>query len=185
MDSEAWESFDRTYRGYLIEKARAAGLSREDAEDVAQETLVCVWAGLPLFRYDRDRCRFRTWVRQILHDRVVDQYRRSGRQPPMAAPDDGTGTPALQRLADPAARPAGSEVDAEWERNLLRAARERVEKRFSQREWQIFQYLETHEMDTRLTARDLGVSAARVYVAKNRVQREIKKELVRLHKELY
>ena len=37
-------------------------VSAEDAEDILQETLVKIWAGLPNFEYKPGKHRFRSWL---------------------------------------------------------------------------------------------------------------------------
>jgi hypothetical protein len=73
----------------------------------------------------------------------------------------------------------------DWEANVLRAARERVWKRLSPRECQIYEYFESRERDVTATARDMDITAARVYVARYRVERELKKEVERLRQEYF
>jgi RNA polymerase sigma-70 factor (ECF subfamily) len=88
----------------------------------------------------------------------------------------------LARVPDPTSLAPDARWDAEWEANLVRAARERVWKHLSQRERQIYEYYELRERDSKQAARDLGITAARVYVAKYRVEKKLKKEIEHLRK---
>src|SRR6266700_2720755 len=47
------------YGAMVMSLAYASTLSRSDAEDVAQETFLAAWKGLPYFRGD---ARFSTWL---------------------------------------------------------------------------------------------------------------------------
>ena len=67
----------------------------------------------------------------------------------------------------------------------MRAARERVWKRLSPRERQIYEYYESRERNVGDTARELGITSARVYVARYRVEKELKKDIKHLRKEWF
>ena len=163
----------------------ADGLNESDAEDVAQQTLVAVWKGLPKFRYEPKRAAFKTWLIDILKCRIVDLRRKQGRRPTVALAEEGTGTAPLARVPDPASLAPDTRWDAEWEANLVRAARERVWKRLSQRERQIYEYYELRERHVGETAKELGITSARVYVARYRVEKELRKEIEHLRKEWF
>lgn len=51
--------------------ARRSGLTREQAEDVVQATMIKVATHLPTFEYRRTACRFRTWLNQIVNQRIL------------------------------------------------------------------------------------------------------------------
>jgi len=121
---EGWQDFFDIYWPFIFRNALAAGLNEPDAEDVAQQTLVAVWKGLPTFRYDPKRASFKTWLIEILKCRIVDLRRKQARRPTVALEEEGTGTAALARVPDPASMAPDARWDAEWEANLVRAARE-------------------------------------------------------------
>ena len=182
---QGWQEFFEIYWPFIYRSAVSCGLRDADAQDVAQQTLVAVWKGLPKFKYDPERAAFRTWLIGILRCRIADHHRKNARRPAVATPEDGTGTAPLERLPDPGSAAPEPSTDAEWEENLLRAARERVWKRMSQRDVQIYEHYERLNRKAGATARDLHVTTAHVYVARYRVEKELKKELARLRKEIY
>ena len=182
---QGWQEFFDIYWLFIFRNAMAAGLNESDAEDVAQQTLVAVWKGLPAFRYDPERAAFKTWLIDILKCRIVDLRRKQARRPTVALAGEDTGTAPMERVPDPASVEPHTQWDAEWEANLVRAARERVWKRLSQRERQIYEYYESRERNVGDTARDLGITSARVYVARYRVEKELRKEIEHLRKEWF
>lgn len=179
---EGWQEFFDIYWLFIFRNAFGAGLNETDAEDVAQQTLIAVWKGLPAFRYDPKRAAFKTWLIGILKCRIVDLRRKQARHPTVSLAEDAIGTAPLAQLVDPASAAPDARWDAEWEANLVRAASERVWMRLGQRERQIYEYYEFRERDSGKTARELGVTAARVYVAKYRVEKQLKKEIEHLRK---
>lgn len=74
--------------------------SVQDAEDVAQETVVAAWQGLDRFE---GRASVRTWLYRIATNRCLNALRARGRRPPVGAPPPpGTPEPpAPTALADP------------------------------------------------------------------------------------
>ena len=69
--------------------------------------------------------------------------------------------------------PEGPEIekiwDEEWNRNLIQAALSRTKKLSSPKQFQIFKCHYIDEWTVRETCRTLGVNAAQVYMAKQRV----------------
>ena len=57
-----WDEFHQIYSRYLYIVIRNMNVSAEDAEDILQETLVKIWAGLPNFEYKPGKHRFRSWL---------------------------------------------------------------------------------------------------------------------------
>lgn len=71
--------------------------SRQDAEDVLQETMVAAWRGMPQFE---QRASVRTWLYRIATNRCLNAIRDAGRRPPIQLPTPFAAPPAT-READP------------------------------------------------------------------------------------
>jgi RNA polymerase sigma-70 factor (ECF subfamily) len=76
-DRAAFERLCDRYLPIIYNRLRAK-LPPEAVEDVAQQVFVGAVRGLK--RYRRQSL-FRTWILSIAHNKVVDYYRRSNRQP--------------------------------------------------------------------------------------------------------
>ena len=70
-EDEGWREFHRRYAPAITAHARRSGLTHEQAEDVVQTTMIKVATYLPTFEYDRTVCRFRTWLNQIVNQRIL------------------------------------------------------------------------------------------------------------------
>ena len=75
-DAEAFVGLVEAYQGPVYRLALGMGLSPHDAEEVAQETFVAAWRGLPNFRGDS---KFFTWLYQLTHHAAIDFLRREKR----------------------------------------------------------------------------------------------------------
>ena len=77
--------------------------------------------------------------------------------------------------------PMGSELEMiwneEWEKNLLQLATERIKHRVDPEDFQMFDFLVLKQWPARKVASKLGANLARVYSAKYKVSRLLKKEI--------
>ena len=99
--------------------------------------------------------------------------------------DDTARTATVERVPDPESLNLDAIWDAEWQKNLLEAALERVKARVSARQFQIFELAAIQEWPVRDIARTLRVNAAQVYLARHRVGAAIKREVRRLEKAFF
>ncbi len=85
----AWKSLVDLYWKLVYTRARAAGLTHEEATDASQETFITLTRVLPRFDPTRKRGSFRALLGRIARSRVVDQLR--ARMPRMVStvPLDG------------------------------------------------------------------------------------------------
>lgn len=182
-DGASWKEFDGLYRRLIIGVARRSGLSPEEADDAAQDTLAAVSRHIGEFSYDPHRCSFKTWLLQITRQRIIWQVRRRSNPAAVAgAPfdadlsiqSDGTAgrTDLIARLPDPSGTPDShlDEVwDREWRQSMLAAALDRVKALVSERQFQIFELVTLQEWPVADVVRTLEINRLQVYLAKHRV----------------
>lgn len=90
-DASAFEELVQTYEAPVYRLAlRMCGGRAEDAQEVAQETFLAAWRGLPRFR---GQCRFSSWLYKLTANAAVDHLRREKRWP-AAVPLENAGEPA-------------------------------------------------------------------------------------------
>lgn len=182
-DHDSWREFFQTYWKLIYSVSLKSGLTEAEAEDAVQETVVTVAKTMETFRYDREKCRFKTWLMRITRLRIIDQFRK--RRPDFirhSADESGTGTGTVERIADPAKPFEETLWDHEWQRNLVDAAMDRVKRNVNPTHYQIFYLSVVKELGTAQVARTMGVSMAQVYLVKHRVAAQVKKEIMRLEK---
>src|SRR5436190_7941094 len=182
-DEASWQDFFDTYWRLIYGLARKAGLSDAEAQDMVQETVLSVARKIDGFRYDPKVCSFKTWMLNLTRWRIINQFKQRDRiasPTPLPIGDSADRTDALERIADPSGCDLEGIWDAEWEKNLLTSALERVKRQVAPEQFQIFDLCFLEGWPVRKVTQALGVSAARVYLAKHRVGRLLKKELARL-----
>lgn len=183
-DQESWREFFQLYWKLIYGVAIKSGLTDTEAEDVVQETVVSVAKTMGEYRYQPERCRFKTFLMGITRKRIVDQFRK--RKPEFAATpsraDPETRTPTEERVPDPSPPFEETLWEDEWRKNLIDAAMDRVKRRVNPEHYQIFYLAVVKSLGAAQVARTLGVSAAKVYLIKHRIAAQVKKEVQRLEK---
>ncbi len=85
-DQKAWREVLERYGPMLIGYATRLLKSRDRAEEVVQEAIVSVHGGLERFE---GRCSLKSWLFRAVHNKAIDELRRSGRF--VSPPDDENG----------------------------------------------------------------------------------------------
>jgi RNA polymerase sigma factor (sigma-70 family) len=184
-DQQSWQQFYDAYWRLIHGAALKAGLTKEEAEDVLQETVLSVARKIQELKYDPARGSFKGWLMTLTQWRVTDQLRRRQRRVARIKEDTGK-TDLVEQLPDPAAAEAVARVwEGEWERNLLAVALERVKGQIAPRHFQIYQLYVQREWPISRVAKTLGVSSALIYVTKHRVASLLKKEIRRLQQSFW
>lgn len=188
-DQRTWDEFYQTYWRLIYSVSLKSGLSHEEALDVVQETVIGVakqWKKGQA--YDPGKGSFKTWLMNLTRWRITDQFRNRQRNP--AIPGKGDKTEEMDRTAmiERIEGENGAEVldqlwEREWIANLTEAALQRVKKRVSAKQYQIFHAHVMKEGSVSQVAAALGVSAAQVYLAKHRVGALVKTEIEKLRQE--
>jgi RNA polymerase sigma-70 factor (ECF subfamily) len=94
-----------------------------------------------------------------------------------------TATGPLEQIADPAGLKLETLWEEEWNSSLIESAIQQVKLKVDPKHYQIFDLYVFKEWPVSKVSRTIGVSPARVYLVKHRIQRLIRKEIARLQSE--
>lgn len=177
QDQRSWQDFFDTYWKLIYSVAIKGGLTKSEAQDVVQETMMAVAKHMPSFQYDPSLGRFKAWLLNLTRWRIIDQYRKRSPNPPE---DTATGTKVTDKLIDPASDDLKILWDTEWKKTMLEAALVKVRRRVDPQKFQIFDLYVNKEWPPERVAKAFGITVNQVYLAKHRVADEIKSELSRL-----
>lgn len=165
-DGDAWRAFADRYGPPVFRYCRKLGLQDADASDVVQEVLAQVAMSIRQFEYDPAAGRFRDWLGAVVRGKLS----RHGRKRSPA--------PAGDVVADL----AGPEAEASWvfefNANLLAVALTRARVGFEPRTWRAFELTWVEDRPAPAVASELGLPVALVYVAKSRVLKRVREELL-------
>jgi RNA polymerase sigma-70 factor (ECF subfamily) len=174
-DPGAWEEFVQHYGPKVLLWCRHWGLQQADAEDVAQEVLLKVAQKMQTFRYDPARS-FRAWLKTLAHGAWCDWLERRSRQA------QGSGdSRVLELLQTTAARDdLVRKLEEGYDAELLEAAGVRVRLRVGPRSWEAFRLLAFEGKSGAEAAAQLGMTVGAVFMAKSRVQKMLREEILKL-----
>jgi RNA polymerase sigma-70 factor (ECF subfamily) len=162
-DAAAWERFVSLYTPLLLALGRRLGLAAPDAEDLAQDVFARLVTGFATYARD-GRHPFRAWLKTVALNTWRDRLRK---RPPDGAP-----------LPDVPAPEAGFDfIDREHDRQLARRALQIMQSDFEPATWRACWETAVEGRPAAEVGRELGMSAAAVYVARSRVLRRLREEL--------
>ena len=90
----------------------------------------------------------------------------------------------INRVPDPESLKIDETLHAEWQRQMVEAATLRVKAEVSPQLFQIFDLSVLRNMPVLKVAHTLGINVGRVYLARHRVSKLIKKEVDRFERKL-
>lgn len=169
-DEEAWKRLVDLYTPLLQRWLRQAGADGTDGEDLMQEVFVAVVREMPSFHHNQQRGAFRSWLRNILVNRLRGHWNRKR----TTLPSDNVA--ALESLEDPA-----GDLNQLWEREhdayLAQRILQLIEKDFAPSTWQAFRRVVLDGVRASEAAAELGLSVNSVLLAKSRVLRRARREI--------
>jgi DNA-directed RNA polymerase specialized sigma24 family protein len=172
-NSEAWGAFDARYRPVLTRFGVRLGLSRHDAEELAQEALSRFVVAYQRGRYDRERGRLHSWLIGIARHCLLDMWdaRRGGAPAPAGS--------ILDRMPNEQGMTVVLREACETE--VLRLSLEELRRttRTEERTIRAFELLLSHGSPAGVAAR-LGMTVDEVYVAKHRCLRRLRPIVARI-----
>ncbi len=75
-DEESWRLFFDTYWRLIYSVALKSGLTESEAQEVVQETIICVAQNIQKFKRDRRLGSFKGWLRNLTRWRIADQLKK-------------------------------------------------------------------------------------------------------------
>jgi RNA polymerase sigma-70 factor (ECF subfamily) len=181
-DEASWEDFFATYSRLIYNVSVKAGLTDAESKDVVQETVMTVAKKIHEFQANPARGSFKAWLLQTTRWRIADQFRKRspGARPRQLAEDETSLTPTTDRIPDPASLNIDAIWDEDWKHNLADAAMVKLKTQVDPEQYQMFDLHVIKQLPAAQVAEKMGVKLGKVYFAKYKVSRLLKKEIKRL-----
>ena len=178
-DEASWEDFVYYYRRYIGTIITNLGIPKTDVDDLVQEVLMALWKSLPSYDYRPEQCKFRSWLKTVTRNTVVNSFRKKEKQQKLL--EDVKTHPANLDIAEI------SEIEditeREWKLHVSRLAWDSIKKEFNDKTRQCYLMLAEGIPATEVAKRlDLKVNS--VHVFRQRIQEKLKSEIRRLNWEL-
>jgi RNA polymerase sigma factor (sigma-70 family) len=170
-DHESWREFFDLYWKLIYGAAIKSGLTPDEAQEVVQETIISVCRNIKDFKTVTPRGSFKSWLLKLTRWRILDQVRRRRPREDSVRVRPGrqdTATSIVAQIPDPAAD-LDRIWDNEWERNLLAAALEKLERQVSARHYQVYYLHVIKQYPVEKVARVAGIKPDQVYLIKHRL----------------
>ena len=169
-DQDAWQKLHQTYMSYVTYLLLKIGVRSADIDDVSQAVFVKLSTELP--KYDRSRCKFRTWFYSIIKTSALLHFRKEtalknkhDRYQHFGAAEEALEDSAFESLAD-----------KEWESFLITKAAERIKQSHSGKALQVF-LLDIEGASASEISAQTGLEVASVYTIRKRIKNTLKAEL--------
>lgn len=171
QDQQAWALFVEVYGPVIFSYCRRRNLQVSDASDVSQEVFAVLSKSLPTFEYQSERGRFRDWLGLVTHRELIRFWKRKERAQRVHAQ---SGHMEVETIEDTEG----------WENHfhseLLQQSLKRVKGSFESETWQIFERIWIKGETASEVANSLGVKIGSVYVAKSRVLKSLRADILML-----
>jgi RNA polymerase sigma factor (sigma-70 family) len=169
----AWQEFVRLYGPVVFGFARKRGLQDADAADLMQDVLRSVSSAIGRLDYDRTQGTFRGWLFTITRNKIFNFFEARRIRP------QGSGDTTTNRLlaSHPDTNDSADVWEVEYQRRVATLAMDRVKSEFHGNTWQAFRLTAIEGVSAADAAKQTGMSAGAVYVAKSRVLARLKQEV--------
>jgi RNA polymerase sigma-70 factor (ECF subfamily) len=171
QDWQAWALFVEVYGPVIFSYCRRRHLQVSDASDVSQEVFAVLSKTLPNFEYQSERGRFRDWLGLVTHRELIRFWKRNEKAQRLQSTN---GQSEVETAEDPEG----------WENHfyseLLQQSIKRIQCSFEPETWTIFERVWIQGEAPEVVAQSLNIKIGSVYVAKSRVLKSLRAEVLML-----
>ena len=170
-NQDAWDEFAAIYRPVICRLAVLKGLQPADAEDLAQQVLVSVAGAIDRWEPDAERARFRTWLRRVTDNAIINALTRA--HPDRAAGQDSD---LLTQQAEFDGPDSGL-LRIEYRREVFAHAAQQIRDEFSEDTWTAFWLTAVDNLPIETAADRMGKTKGSIYAARSRVMKRLKEKV--------
>jgi RNA polymerase sigma factor (sigma-70 family) len=183
-DQKAWDEFYKTYWRLIYSVGLKSGLRADEAMDTVQEVVLSIAKQTAKCQYDPAQGSFKAWLMNLTRWRINDQFRKRAKDTAMlhGREGDDRDTAIIDRVADPDGLHLERVWDAEWAKNITDQALARVKLKVTPLKYQLFDAYVIREWSVPRIISEMGVTRTQIYLAKHRVHKMLKRELIDLEK---
>jgi RNA polymerase sigma factor (sigma-70 family) len=178
----AWQGLCQHFTPAIIAFGRTLGLTQEEAEDAAQETLLAFVRAWKQGRYEHDKGRVSAWLFGFAKRIILKTRRQRPRERTMGS--NAQGHDFWSHVPDDATLTMTWET--QWKRVVLTRCLERLQEEADPRVFAAFSRYALDEQPVDQVAQQLGMSRNAVYIAKCRMLtrlRELENDLQDVNQE--
>lgn len=170
-NATAWGEFAQIYRPIIFRIAVARGLQEADAQDLAQQVLMSVYAAIDRWEPHGPDSRFRNWLSKITRNAILKTFSRT---PLDAAAGGSQHSLQLNACSSPESQQLEWLLEEEYRRELYLRAAERVKQEVNSKSWQVFLWTTLQDVSIEEAAEKLNQSVGSIYAMRSRVMRRLR-----------
>jgi len=164
-DPSAWQGFCRHFTPAIIDFGRKLGLTPEEAEDAAQETLLAFIKAWQQGRYQRDKGRLSSWLFGFAKRIILKTRQKRPREHTIGSTPQGDDF--WNQVPDD--KTLLLTWETQWKRVVLARCLDRLRKEADPKVFAAFSRYALQEQAVGQVAKELGMSRNAVYIAKCRM----------------
>jgi len=164
-DPSAWQGFCRHFTPAIIDFGRKLGLTPEEAEDAAQETLLAFINARQQGRYQRDKGRLSSWLFGFAKRIILKTRQKRPREHTIGSTPQGDDF--WNQVPDD--KTLLLTWETQWKRVVLARCLDRLRKEADPKVFAAFSRYALQEQAVGQVAKELGMSRNAVYIAKCRM----------------
>ena len=174
-NQHAWNEFVEVYGPVIFNYCRLRQLQECDSSDVAQEVLMRLSSALREFEYKPELGRFRDWLGKVTHRELLKFWNRRGISQRLNGTQNTTQTLEVEDH---------TLWNDHFHSELLQVALDRIRNEFTEQTWTAFQLTWLEDLSPLQVAERLQIGIEKIYVAKSRILRRLREEVIRLSEDL-
>ena len=174
-NQHAWNEFVEVYGPVIFNYCRLRQLQECDSSDVAQEVLMRLSSALREFEYKPELGRFRDWLGKVTHRELLKFWNRRGISQRLNGMQNTTQTLEVEDH---------TLWNDHFHSELLQVALDRIRNEFTEQTWTAFQLTWLEDLSPLQVAERLQIGIEKIYVAKSRILRRLREEVIRLSEDL-
>ena len=177
QDQQSWEEFYAIYQPLVFRMARSQGFQDADASELTQEVFVAVASAIQRWDPNPQRGSFRGWLFRIARNLMINWLTYRRRHPTGAGNSDIRRLLAEQPDPHDLDREDSAVFDREYKRQAFAWAAEQIRNEFRESTWQAFWLTSVENRPVPEAAKELGISAGAVYIARSRVMARLRQKI--------
>lgn len=170
-NQDAWQQMLTIYQPLISKWLGRLGAPPHESQDLSQSVLVVVVKKLPEFEHQGRSGSFRSWLKTITRNCLLEFWRAKKIQP--VATGKTSFQESLNQLADET-----SELSHLWNREydqqVLATLLKQIQNEFQLNTWNAFQLVAIEGVSPKAAAEQLNVSLNSVFIAKSRVMARLR-----------
>lgn len=170
-DQTAWREFFDLYNPLIVRFAKSRGLDDDTSADVAQECMKKLSQHMQAFDYERGRGSFKNYLMTLASHEISSRFRR--KRPELASSGE------WRNFATQDAK-LQEDWDTHWLKEHINYCLGNIQSEFSEETMQAFKLYGLEQWPVARVCETLSMTDNQVYLAKSRITRRLRSEMVSL-----